>query len=230
MTAAVPSFVIWTMSGLENSLFALAVVALAATLVRAAQAGRIFDVRTAVVCGALAALAALTRPDGLVYVAAYPIAVLVLHGDGGRRAARMIATSLAAAFVPVAAYVAWRVVTFGSWLPNTAVAKQQGLPSLSDLNKPTDLAVSAGWLGSVLVVAFVVAAFRRPSSIRTPLLMLLIPLGLAVFAYSVLQADWMAELRFSTPVWPLASLALALSVARRRGTRRCREQGSRQSP
>ena len=52
-TALVPSFVIWTMSGLENSLFALAVVALAATLVRAAQAGRMLTTRTAVVCGAV---------------------------------------------------------------------------------------------------------------------------------------------------------------------------------
>jgi hypothetical protein len=211
-TAAVPSFVIWTMSGLENSLFALAVVALAAALVRAAQAGRILDVRTAVLCGGLAALAALTRPDGFVYAAAYPIAALVLRRDDSRRTARMIALSLAAAFVPVAAYVAWRVATFGSWLANPAIAKQQGLPTLSDLDKPTHLVAYAGGLVTVLVVAVVATALRR-HAMRTPLIMLLIPLTLAVVSYSVLNSDWMAELRFSTPVWPLVALVAALSFA-----------------
>ena len=213
LTAAVPSFVIWTMSGLENSLLALAVVAVAATLVRAAQTDRILDTRPAVVCGALAALAALTRPEGLVYAAAYPIAAILLHRSDGRRAARMIATSLGTALVPVAAYLAWRVITFHSWLPNPAIAKQQGLPAPSDFNKPTDLIVSAGWLAALLAVTFVVTAFRRPSTLRTPLVILLIPLGLALFSYCVLQNDRMAEFRFSTPVWPLASLMLALSVA-----------------
>ncbi len=212
-TAAVPSFVIWTMSGLENSLLAFAVVAIAATLVRAARANRMFEVRTALMCGGLAALAALTRPDGLIYIAAYPIALLVLHREDGRRTARMLATSVAAAVVPVGIYVAWRLATFGSWLPNPAIAKRQGLPSLSDFNKPTDLIVSAGGLGSVFVVVFVVAALRRASTTRTALTMLLVPLGLAVVAYSALKTDWMAELRFSTPIWPLAALVFALSVA-----------------
>jgi len=55
ITAAIPSFVIWTTSGLENALFALAVVTIAAVLVRAALDGRLLDTRTAVLCGGLAA-------------------------------------------------------------------------------------------------------------------------------------------------------------------------------
>lgn len=72
VTAAVPSFAIWVSSGLENPLLALIAVTLAALLARAAIARRLLEVRVAVGCGLLAALAALTRPDGLIYAAAYP--------------------------------------------------------------------------------------------------------------------------------------------------------------
>ena len=212
-TAAVPAFVIWTMSGLENSLLTLAVMGIAASLVRAVQRGRLLDSRTAILCGALAALAALTRPDGLVYVGAYPIAVLLLHRADRRRTVRMIATSCCTALIPLSLYVVMRLVVFGQWLANTAVAKRQGLPSLSDLNKPTDLFVYAGWMVSILAIGLMAATFLRPSTLRAPLTVLTILLGLATLAYTVLEADWMAELRFSTPVWPLLFLLIALASA-----------------
>ena len=43
--------------------------------------------------------------------------------------------------------------------------------------------------------------------------MLLVPLSLAVASYAVLQADWMAQYRFATPVWPLAALTVTLATA-----------------
>ena len=42
---------------------------------------------------------------------------------------------------------------------NTATAKEQGLPVLSDLNKPGDLVSYVGWLGSLLTAILVVYAF-----------------------------------------------------------------------
>ena len=75
-----PSFVIWTTSGLENGLFALVVMAIAAVLARTAVSGRLLDPRTAVAVGILAALAALTRPDGIVFLAAFPIATVLTVG------------------------------------------------------------------------------------------------------------------------------------------------------
>lgn len=132
--AAIPSFAIWTTSGLENALFALVVMAIAAVLARAAVGGRLPDRRTAVVCGLLAAAAALTRPDGLVYAAAYPLALLLLPDRATLRAA---AASTAVFAVPVGAYLAWRLVTFGDHLPNPARAEEQGLPTLAGLGRPT---------------------------------------------------------------------------------------------
>ncbi len=42
---------------------------------------------------------------------------------------------------------------------------------------------------------------------------LLVPLTLAVVAYSILRADWMGEFRFATPVWAVATLVGSLAVA-----------------
>ena len=76
-TACVPSFVIWTTSGLENGLFAGVVTVLAAVLARSALSATMTSTRTALIAGGLAALASLTRPDGVIYVVAFPLAALL---------------------------------------------------------------------------------------------------------------------------------------------------------
>jgi hypothetical protein len=213
VTAAVPSFVIWSVSGLENSLSALHVVALAALLVRAGVAGRLSGPGVAVGCGALAGLAALTRPDGLIYVAAYPVAaILLLRRGAAVRTLGMVAASVLTALVPVGGYLAWRLATFGAYLPNTARAKEQGIPTLADLDKPAALVGYAGWSLCLVAAGVVAVGLHRRSPTRTGVAILLVPLGLAVLAYVVLAADWMAQYRFSTPVWPLAALATALAA------------------
>lgn len=212
ITAAIPSFVIWTMSGLENSLYAAAVVALASVLVVAIVEDRLAERRVAVVCGALAAVAALTRPDGLIYLAAYPIALLATSGCA-RDTVRTAATSIGTGLVPLAIYQAWRLVEFGAWVANPSVAKQQGVPGLADLDKPTDLVAYVGWAASVVTIVAVVTAWHRQPTIRRPLLGLVVPLGLSVVAYTVLETDWMAQLRFATPFWPLLSLIAVVAIA-----------------
>ena len=110
-------------------------------------------------------------------------------------------------------------------LPNTARAKEQGLPSVNDLNKPGELAGYAGWLAVCLGAAAVAVTLVRPSPIRTAVTMVLITLGLAMVSYVLLQPDWMVQYRFATPVWPLAAITIALSaahIAPETGTRRSR--------
>jgi hypothetical protein len=214
VTAAVPSFVIWTMSGLENALLALAATGTAAVLVRAVVAGRLLEPSTAVWCGLLAALAALTRPDGLVYAGAFPLAVLLLLRRADlARAARATALNLLVFAVPVGAYLAWRIAVFGEYLPNTAIAKSQGLPGLAAATRPGELVTYIGWPAALLAVAAVGAALARPGIRRRALVVLLVPLVLAVMAFGVLAPDWMGQLRFATPVWPLAALAAVVAVA-----------------
>jgi hypothetical protein len=213
VTAAVPSFVIWTMSGLENALLALAAAGIAAVLVRAVVAGRLLEPVTAVWCGLLAVLAALTRPDGLVYAAAFPLAALLLlrRADLGR-AVRAAALSLLVFAVPAGAYLAWRLAVFGEYLPNTAIAKSQGLPGLAAATRPGELVTYVGWPAALLAVAAVGAALARHGIRRRALVVLLVPLALAVAAFGVLAPDWMGQLRFATPVWPLGALAAVVAA------------------
>ena len=213
ITALVPSFVIWTMSGLENALYALLVVALSAVVARAAVEARVLELRVAIAAGALAGLAALTRPDGLVYVAAYPLVAGLLHTGRLKRVVRSSAWSVGAALVPVGAYLAWRLATFGDWLPNTARAKRQGLPGPADLARPGELITYAGWLAVLLAVAAVVVVVMRRSRPRTVVGVILVPLSLAVMAFAVLPPDWMEQYRFATPVWPLGAFVTVLAVA-----------------
>jgi len=53
--------------------------------------------------------------------------------------------------------VAWRLATFGQWLPTTATAKSQGLPTIAGFAKVGALIGYAGWpivlVGAVLVGA-----------------------------------------------------------------------------
>jgi hypothetical protein len=214
VTAAVPSFVIWTMSGLENALLAFAAAGIAAVLVRAVVADRLLAPRTAVSCGLLAALAALTRPDGLVYAAAFPLAgLLLLHrGDLGR-AVRATALSLLVFAVPVGGYLAWRLAVFGEYLPNTAIAKSQALPGLDAATRPGELVSYIGWPAALLAVAAVGAGLARPGTPRRGLVVLLVPLALAMVAFGVLAPDWMEQLRFATPVWPLGAFAGVVAAA-----------------
>lgn len=214
VTAAVPSFVVWTMSGLENSLLALCAVAIAAVLVRATAGGGLPGLRSAAWCGLLAVVAALTRPDGLIYAVALPLTVLLLlrRAEFGH-AVRVVVTGTVAFAVPAGAYLAWRLVTFGEWLPNTALAKSQGLPGPAELARPGEIVEYVGWLAAVLGAVVVGVAVLRPSPARRGLVVLLVPLALAVAAFGVLEGDWMGQLRFATPVWALGALAVSVAAA-----------------
>jgi hypothetical protein len=211
--AAVPSFALWTTCGLENGLFALAVVAIAAVLARAAADGNLLTVTTASGVGGLAALAALTRPDGVIYLAAFPlVAAMALTRQTLRGYVRACLVAVAAFTVPVATYVGWRILTFGDYLPNTARAKKQGLPMVADLDKPGHLLSYTGWLTALLGIAVVAVALAGRSRERQVIGAVLVPLGLAVVSFVVLRPDWMVQYRFATPVWPLAAVVVALST------------------
>ncbi|WP_091450063.1 hypothetical protein [Actinokineospora iranica] len=213
LLAAVPSFVIWSFSGLENSLYGLAVAALACGLVRAVARDQTLAWKVAVTAGLLAALAALTRPDGLIYCAVYPLVVL-LHFDRGAVLARVraVGLSLAAFAVPVGAYFLWRKAEFGIWLANTAVSKRQGFPELAFFGRAGLLLAYAGALAVLTLALCVGIALTRSAVLRNAIVTLLVPLALAIVAYALLEPDWMGEYRFATPVWVLAAFVAAVSV------------------
>jgi hypothetical protein len=104
----------WATGGLETSPFALLALAVFATLPRPGRR----SLRRAAAAGLLAALAALTRPDGVLIAFSAGLTLLVLR----HRVAHC--TALTAAF-----FIAWAPVTlvrvsyYGSFFPNTYFAK-----------------------------------------------------------------------------------------------------------
>jgi hypothetical protein len=211
--ATIPSFVIWSFSGLENSLFALTAVTLAAVLFRALIDGRLATRKVAVVAGLIVAFAALTRPDGLIYVAAYPL-VLLIHSRRLMTSLRFSLVSLAAFAVPFGSYLTWRFLKFGLLVPNTAVAKQQGLPTFGSLIRIGQLAEYVGLPVVAVFLLLVIVAFGQPAWLRGGLVALVVPLTLSIAAFGVLEVDWMAQYRFATPIWALSALAGTLVTAK----------------
>jgi hypothetical protein len=216
-----PSYVAWVVSGLENPLYAVLVAALAAVLVRAAATGRLTSSRVALVTGVLALLCALTRPDGAVYIGAYPLLLLLLLTRARLWASVRAAALSGLAFgVPIAAFLLVRHAMFGLWVPNTAVAKsQQGLTA-EGLAKVSVLIGYAGWpiaLTAAAVVGLAVGLGSRRAGPRSGgmwpgVLGLLVCLLAATGAFGVLEPDWMAQYRFATPIWVTGTALLAVCL------------------
>ena len=127
LLAISPVFVANHSDGMETPLFTW-------LLVEAARAtvGPV-DRRSGWIAGAAVAGLALTRPDGLSYLVALPVALLL--GGGVRGAWRGWLTGFATTSLPpIALHLLWRKITYGAWLPNTFHAKATGAlgPRLED--------------------------------------------------------------------------------------------------
>lgn len=213
--ALTPSFVIWCFSGLENSLYALLVTVLAVLMARAVAADRLLALRLAVVTGVLVALAALTRPDGLIYLFAYPaVTLLVAQRTAAKDALRAVVVHGGTFAALFGSYLLWRRLEFHRWVSNTAVAKAQEKPNTATLNHVTDLLSYPGLALALLILVALVMAMMYLRDLRRPMLAVVVPLMLAMIAYSVINADWMGQFRFATPVWSLTALAGTVAVGR----------------
>jgi hypothetical protein len=218
--AACTPFVIWTFSGLENPFLAALVVLLTASA-RVASRGPSCAARDYGL-GVLAALVALTRPDGLIYAGLLAAAAVAGEWQSGAGAAGRVMVRLwrgAIGFVPpFAGYIAFRLSYFADWAPNTMRAKY-GV-SASSVLAPGKLgslleaaAGDAGWLAAAGAVGIIVWLARRQRLPRDTL-MLAGCTGAAAAAFLILPNDWMGEFRFATPFFPLACwLAADLATA-----------------
>ncbi|HEY4024650.1 MAG TPA: hypothetical protein VGM75_38600 [Pseudonocardiaceae bacterium] len=223
LLAANPSFVIWCFSGLENPLYALIIVTSAVLMLRAVVNHRLLTTKVAVLTGLLAFAAALTRPDGVIYVAAYPLlAIVFLHRYAWKPTLLATAKSVLAFAVPYGLFLAWRYHEFHLLVTNTTVAKAQSTPTLLNLARGSDLVGYIGWAAVLVAVGCVGVVLTQRSSARNAVVALVVPLVLAIVAYCVLNSDWMGQFRFATPVWALGSLAATIAVAQVAATARVR--------
>ena len=132
------TFLTWISSGLETSLFNFLVLGWLSAVLTPRRRPRLIAV--------LAAAIALTRPDGLLYVAA---------------SLPLLTPTAALTLLVVPAHLLWRKWTYGLWLPNTYYAKVSGVWPEAGLRYLASYALEHGtWLWAGLGLAALPALLR----------------------------------------------------------------------
>jgi len=172
------SFLQWLTSGLETALFNAAFVAWVLLAFRAAPRR---DTRWLAAWAGTATLAALTRPDGLLLVAATVAASTLALGQRPHRL-----RSLGLGLLPVLGvvlHVGWRRWFYGEWLPNTYYAKVLAAWPEAGLRHFACFAVEHGvWLWAVLAAAWLVVELVRARGVPIRTLWRALPAVAAVGA------------------------------------------------
>lgn len=147
LVACNPAVATWTASGLENGLFVLLVVIAidgAIGVALRSNCGWSTAFVAALVCFAIT----ITRPDGLVFCALYPLALLA-RPDRTRSGSTsfVIFTGTLAALLAI--LTLWRFWTFGDVVPNTFRVKGSGTIERAVVTLPFVAVITiASWLAS----------------------------------------------------------------------------------
>ena len=232
LLAAWTPFAYWTFAGLEGPLFAflltLAVERAVAERVATAGARDASQRRgRGVALGAILALLALTRPEGVLFFAVFIAARLLAERRAGIVSAVRGQLPFLIAFAALyAPYFIWRASYYGYLLPNTFYVRQgRSLAENLPLYKNGLLYLLAFLKegGGILLAAPLVLAMRRPiawslalpAAVLAVALLYLIPVG----------GDSKIHFRFFVPVLPLlcvfaeAALGTIVSGAERAAVR-----------
>lgn len=224
LLAVCTPFVAWTVSGLENPLYVFLLCLLLWLIVKEREGGHRF---LPLIAGAVAAALAMTRPDGAVFAALYPLLTLARSRSGA--AGRWIRYAAALA-VLLGGFLLFRWTYFGQIFPNTYFAKGGPSPEawldLLTLQPPMmgkvfDLFESVAGAGNVLLLAALVAGTAFLAGARRFRWEHGALLAFAYFGaapYLLLPHDWMPEYRFATPFFPFVyayGVALATSLGER---------------
>ncbi|MFQ5767078.1 MAG: hypothetical protein ACE5ID_03735 [Acidobacteriota bacterium] len=201
-----PVFAVWSTGGLETMAAALCLFLCFERWVLAPR-------ETSLTGGCMAALAlSLLRTEGLFWVAMVAALALLMRTRSGRpfrRLRRGETAALLGAVFTYAAYTAWRVHTYHSWLSNTAKVK-------------ADLGLETAGQGLVYAIALLLA-------LVTPLIfymgswpavrrhgrrgLALVIMALAPLAYAIIVGgDYMTMGRLFLPALPPATLLLGIGI------------------
>ena len=206
-SALVTGFAAWTLSGLENALYACLV---AVFLVATTQAPD--SPRAGVAVGGLWILLIATRPD------AAPLVVLPAMAWAARRAERCRTPFALTAAGGLLALTGFRAVYFHDVFPNTFYAKRgPGWRHLAEVDWTPAAGLAFGLAGALVLVALLRVVWsltargkwlRRRTPQQLGLMTLWLALVLSYLIYETLPTDWMSEGRFATAVFLLAPIAV----------------------
>ena len=209
--ATLPPVAAWCTGGLETMPFALAVLWTFERLL--GEPGRPRPLRAAL--GAVAVL--LLRADGFAWVGLILVTGGLTHWLRGRppELRRAIGRVALAASIAFLALTAFRLLTFGDWLPNTARAKV----SLSPMSFERGLNYAASFLltfpACLLALLSVLLHLRRPRG-ELPLQCTVMAGGTLLYAV-VVGGDFMTMGRFLVPALPFLALLFGCGLERIRG-------------
>ena len=219
--AAHPPIVAWAVSGLENGLYLCLLLALFGACLRARASEQ--GVGSALLAGVLAGAVALTRPEGVLFLAIFPLSIAIVgRASHQERLRRQVGAYTIAALVPLAVYLIVRVIYFGSLVPNTYIAKGgpswqtlHGFPSFFPSWGARLYGLTASATGEliapvVIAVIVIVTATERDSSFAGPMRLSLGFLTIAALAFVLLPPDWMPAARFGTGFFGLLATSVAM--------------------
>jgi arabinofuranosyltransferase len=151
------TFLAWTSSGLETAMFNFFLVlwVCCCLFVPSLSIWWVFSVASAATCMSL------TRPDGLLFLAATVVMLSVpfLQKQPSKHRFKRLAASIPLLVVP--AHLIWRKATYGEWLPNTFYAKYTGIWPESGVRYALSFVLEyALWVWLALVVYVLVAKVR----------------------------------------------------------------------
>jgi hypothetical protein len=223
LTTLNTSFVVWTISGLENALYIFLVAVMLWWSLRILFDGAATP-HNVLALGVLAALTGMTRPEGLAYILAFPVILLPARKISWKQKGTLLLVYGAGFALTYGAFILFRLSYFGAPLPNTYYMK--GGPKLDDvldlltlqtsmIEKAQRLLKSAvavlnDLLPFVLAagILYLLVARRWTGRAWGVLVYLLCSLSL----YLLLPPDWMGEYRFATVFFPLLYLFSFLMV------------------
>jgi hypothetical protein len=192
MIALAPPIAVWALAGLETTMFAFLVTAAVLTHVDQRRQG------TLPLAGSvLAGLAALTRPEGLIFAAILFVDTLLNHKP--RRHLLLWLLPISLIYAP---YFFWRYSYYGFLFPNTFYAKTGGGTDqiFRGLLYAADFLKRPG--GMVCLLAFASLFLGRRRWIVLPLLTCLVWAGYVV----AIGGDGLAMYRFAVPVLPVCCM------------------------
>ena len=196
---------IWVWGAMEGPLFALLCTAGLGTTLTLLE--RPAGWRRALAAGAALGLAVLTRPDGALFLGFAGIALASSVPVQGRPAARqlgIVALTSAALLFP---HLAWRLHYYGSWLPNSVVAKTTGLPdglAAQGLGYVVGFLTTPPYLALLGLLGCVLALRKAPRDRGLHLLLAATVVYLALVAR--VGGDYLPAARFGMPLIPLFGL------------------------
>jgi arabinofuranosyltransferase len=198
------TFLAWLSSGLETALVNLLIT----WWLRAGLTRQPLAFTTA------AALLALTRPDGLLFVAASPV-VLALE----RSRPFPFRALWPLALVPL--HLAFRLHTYGEWVPNTYFAKHVGAWPEAGLRYAASFVLEYGvWVWALLLLAWSVRELRASDRLArvlaaAPTLALFATLAAHVGYYTLIIGGDHFEYRVYSHLVPLMFVSAAFMAAQR---------------